>query len=198
MAGPENDRPEAGAEVPLLHRFIATGGFSGYAPWASGTVGSLVGILIYLVPGASSPPVLASLIILGFFAGRVSAARVAASTGHNLTTMARMTKNLFQPRKPGQPGEDGPPGGAGAASHPDPSIVVIDEIVGMWIALLFLPKTLPALLIAFTTFRVFDIVKPPPAAGLERVGNGWGIMLDDVVAGLYAAAATHATLWIIG
>jgi len=183
MAGRENDRPETAPPAPFLHRFIATGAFSGYAPWAPGTVGSLVGILLTMVPGASSPAVLGAMIVAGFFAGRVSAARVAASTGHRLTATARAAKNLFQ---------------GGGASHPDPSIVVIDEIVGMWITLLFLPGTLPALIIGFTTFRIFDIVKPPPAAALERIGDGWGIMLDDVIAGVYAALATRLTLWIIG
>ncbi len=76
--------------------------------------------------------------------------------------------------------------------------MVIDEIVGLWVALLFLPGEIPAIIVAFTTFRLFDIVKPPPAAALEKVGRGWGIMLDDVAAGIYANAVTHVTLWLIG
>ncbi|HLB00431.1 MAG TPA: phosphatidylglycerophosphatase A, partial [Bacteroidota bacterium] len=112
-----------------------------------------------------------------------SAARVAEAVGHRIQGTAKLAKTHFQGEAPG---------------HPDPSIVVIDEIVGMWIALLFVPTTLPAVLIAFTTFRLFDIVKPPPAAGLERYGRGWGIMLDDVVAGAYACIVTHLTLRLIG
>lgn len=68
----------------------------------------------------------------------------------------------------------------------DPPVVVIDEIVGMWVSLLLLPKTLPVIAAAFLLFRFYDIVKPPPARQLERLRNGWGIMLDDVAAGLYA------------
>ncbi|MDH4069831.1 MAG: phosphatidylglycerophosphatase A [Ignavibacteria bacterium] len=68
----------------------------------------------------------------------------------------------------------------------DPSIVVIDEIAGMWIAMLFLPATLPVLCGSFLLFRLFDIIKPFPARSLERLPGGWGIMLDDVAAGIYA------------
>lgn len=178
----EDNRAEQHRPAPFLHRFLATGAFSGYVPWAPGTAGSIAAILLYLIPGASSPVVLGAMIIAGFFAGRAAAARVAESTGHDLAAGARVTKNLFR---------------HGGTAHPDPSIVVIDEIVGMWIALLFLPKTLPAILVAFTTFRIFDIVKPPPVAALERFGDGWGIMLDDVAAGVYAGIATHITLLLI-
>jgi phosphatidylglycerophosphatase A len=79
----------------------------------------------------------------------------------------------------------------------DPSIVVIDEIVGMWIALLFLPKSLTVVLVAFLLFRLFDIVKPPPARASERIPNGWGVMMDDVVAGVYANAGTWIALMVI-
>ncbi len=181
------DAPDPGdtgrRKAPILARFIATGAYCGYVPWASGTVGSAAGLLLYLIPGVSQPPVLSVLIAGMFFAGRWAAQLVALADGHVLQGTAAAAKGIFQ---------------KGPASHPDPSIVVIDEIVGMWTALLFLPKELPALLVAFTTFRLFDIVKPPPAAGLEKAGRGWGIMLDDVAAGIYANAATHITLWLIG
>ena len=68
----------------------------------------------------------------------------------------------------------------------DPSIVVVDEVVGMWISLILLPKTLRIALLAFFFFRFYDIIKPPPARQAERLRNGWGIMVDDVVAGVYA------------
>jgi len=75
----------------------------------------------------------------------------------------------------------------------DPSIVVVDEIVGMWISLLFLPKSIAIAAIAFFAFRFYDIVKPPPARQMEKYPGGWGIMLDDVFAGIYA----NVTLQII-
>ncbi len=68
----------------------------------------------------------------------------------------------------------------------DPSIVVIDEIVGMWISLFMLPKNILVGTMAFLLFRVYDIIKPPPARKLEHQNKGWGIMLDDVAAGIYA------------
>jgi len=73
----------------------------------------------------------------------------------------------------------------------DPSIVVIDEIVGMWISLLFLPASIAAVLAAFLFFRAFDIIKPPPARQLERLKGGWGVMLDDAAAGVYANVAVQ-------
>lgn len=78
----------------------------------------------------------------------------------------------------------------------DPSIVVIDEVVGMWISLIFLPKTLWIAALAFFFFRVYDIIKPPPARQSERLRNGWGIMVDDIVAGVYANLTVHVLVLI--
>ncbi|MBI5020302.1 MAG: phosphatidylglycerophosphatase A [Ignavibacteriales bacterium] len=68
----------------------------------------------------------------------------------------------------------------------DPQIVVIDEVVGMWISIAFLPKTILIAFLGFLLFRFYDIFKPPPCRKLESLKNGWGIMLDDVMAGIYA------------
>jgi phosphatidylglycerophosphatase A len=78
----------------------------------------------------------------------------------------------------------------------DPGHVVIDEVVGQWIALLACPVDWMQALLALLMFRVFDITKPPPARQLERLPGGWGIMLDDVAAGLYALLVVQAIrLW---
>jgi phosphatidylglycerophosphatase A len=69
---------------------------------------------------------------------------------------------------------------------PDPGHVVIDEVAGQWIALSFSRVNLSHLLAGFLLFRLFDIVKPWPARRLEHLPGGWGIMLDDVAAGVYA------------
>ena len=79
----------------------------------------------------------------------------------------------------------------------DPSIVVIDEIVGMWISMTFLEPSMIILLIAFILFRLFDIWKPFPVNSLEKVHGGWGIMLDDVAAGMYANIVLRIMLFVI-
>ena len=79
----------------------------------------------------------------------------------------------------------------------DPGIVVVDEVVGMLVALMLLPPTTTVIFVAFFLFRLFDIVKPYPARWCEQLSGGWGIMMDDVVAGLYANVLIHITLWIV-
>ena len=70
----------------------------------------------------------------------------------------------------------------------DPSCIVIDEIVGFLVASLFMPVTALNIVFIFLLFRFFDIVKPFPVGFVDRrVGGGFGIVLDDVVAGIYGA-----------
>lgn len=80
----------------------------------------------------------------------------------------------------------------------DPPVVVIDEVVGMWITLYaFGVPSLWVSALGFFFFRLFDIIKPPPARRLERFSNGFGIMLDDVAAGLYGQIALRLLLVLI-
>ncbi len=73
----------------------------------------------------------------------------------------------------------------------DPGCIVIDEIAGMCVALLGMPLTWTTGLAGFFLFRIFDIVKPPPARQLEKkLSGGWGVVMDDVAAGLM----THIVL----
>ena len=70
----------------------------------------------------------------------------------------------------------------------DPQIVVVDEVLGQWIALAGASVlTWKSFLLAFALFRLFDILKPPPIRRLERIPGGAGIVLDDVLAGVYGA-----------
>ena len=82
----------------------------------------------------------------------------------------------------------------------DPGIVVIDEFVGQWVALLPLllaPHAALWILPAVILFRIFDVWKPWPVSWADRrVKGGLGVMLDDVLAGIYAAAVLAAMLWI--
>ena len=81
----------------------------------------------------------------------------------------------------------------------DPGNAVADEVAGQCLPLMFLPAVSVAtpgaaamtVFYAFIAFRILDIVKPWPARGLQRIPGGWGILIDDVVAGLYAAAVVQ-------
>ena len=90
--------------------------------------------------------------------------------------------------------------------------IVIDEFVGQWIALSLLPPTAAAgfaslwgwspqhvalLGGSFLLFRLFDIWKPWPIRRLQRLPGGWGVMIDDVLAGACACLALHVALWIV-
>ena len=72
------------------------------------------------------------------------------------------------------------------AGTDDPSFVVLDEVVGQWIALIGATLAPWSWLLAFLLFRAFDITKPPPARQFDRMHGGFGIMMDDVAAGGYA------------
>lgn len=74
----------------------------------------------------------------------------------------------------------------------DPSECTVDEVAGMWISLLFLPKQPVIYITAFFIWRVLDIVKPSPAREAENLPGGTGIMLDDVISGVYTLIIMHA------
>jgi len=73
----------------------------------------------------------------------------------------------------------------------DDGRIVIDEVVGFLVAMLWAPHNLRALAVGFLLFRFFDIVKPPPARKLQDLRGGTGIVIDDLLAGVYACLALH-------
>ena len=77
----------------------------------------------------------------------------------------------------------------------DPGAVVIDEVAGMMVTLLWLPVSGIGMVVGFFAFRLFDIVKPFPARSAERLHGGIGIMADDLVAGLYAYLTVRLLGW---
>jgi phosphatidylglycerophosphatase A len=79
----------------------------------------------------------------------------------------------------------------------DPSQTVIDEVAGQWLALLAIPASPPAVLLAFLFFRIYDIAKPGPVDRAQRLPGGWGIMADDVLAGLFANLSLRVVLLIL-
>jgi phosphatidylglycerophosphatase A len=142
----------------FLARIISTGLGVGYFPLARGTMGSLAILIVYLIcPEISSLQQL--LILIG------------------LTVIGIYTATVTEQEMQGKLGQD--------KGH-DPGIIVVDEIIGMLIALIALPKTLFFMITAFILFRIFDIMKPYPARQMEKLPGGWGIVLDDVIAGIYA------------
>ena len=131
---------------------LATAGYSGYFPIAPGTVGSAVGLLVYLLVWWTASPAVEIALIVGLFAAGVWAGTVA--------------ERYF--------------GGI------DPGPVVIDEVVGMLITLAFIPVGISGAIAGFVLFRVFDVIKPFPAARFERLHGGLGVMADDAMAAIYA------------
>lgn len=78
----------------------------------------------------------------------------------------------------------------------DPGPVVIDEAAGLMVTLVGVPFSWTAACGAFLLFRAMDVLKPPPADRLERLPGGWGIVLDDLAAGLYANLALRLVLYL--
>lgn len=77
----------------------------------------------------------------------------------------------------------------------DPAECTIDELVGSWISLILVPKSLWILLVTFAVWRFMDIVKPFPANAAEKLNGGWGIMTDDVISGIYTLIFIHFMLY---
>ena len=80
----------------------------------------------------------------------------------------------------------------------DPSQCTVDEIVGTWIALIALPKTILIIITSFLIWRALDIIKPFPANTSEKLPGGFGIMMDDVISGFYALILIHFIVYIFG
>jgi len=141
-----------GVLLKKLILIIASGFGTGYSPWIPGTVGSLVGLLLFWpLHRLAFWPYLATLVGLIFLS----------------TWISTIAETLF--------------------GEKDSRRIVIDEIVGMLVTLSFLPFTWKWALAGFLLFRLFDIWKPFPARLCqERLPGGWGVVWDDVVAGIYA------------
>jgi phosphatidylglycerophosphatase A len=80
----------------------------------------------------------------------------------------------------------------------DPGAIVVDEVAGMSLSVLALPLTLPVLTVAFVLFRIFDVVKPTPARQAQALPGGLGVMVDDLVAGIYALVIVAALRALTG
>jgi phosphatidylglycerophosphatase A len=84
---------------------------------------------------------------------------------------------------------------SGEAEHVlghDANPIIIDEAIGQSLALVFVPHTWAAFATAFVLFRVFDVLKPFGAREVQVLPRGWGVVADDVIAGIVSCAAFHA------
>lgn len=151
----------------LIH-FLATGAYTGYAPVASGTVGSLVAIPLVFVSASlyRLSPVLHLFALIAVISG---SCWIAGAEEEYL------------------------------GEH-DSGKIVIDEVAGFLCATAFLDLSLsrlPLLIVAFFLFRLFDILKPPPARYFDRhVAGGIGVVFDDVFAGMYANLVLRITIYM--
>ncbi len=142
---------------------------SGYAPIASGSWGSLVAVVLFapIWFAAAETGIPRSVVEIMLVAGILISSWLSVLWGD--WAIARYGRK-------------------------DPKQFVLDEFAGQWVALLAIPISLGASLAAvawvvggqFILFRIFDIIKPPPARQLERLPSGWGILIDDLFAGAYA------------
>lgn len=138
---------------------LSTGLGCGLAPIAPGTVGSLLGAVVWWFVFADLD-----------FHLRAAVALTAFLVGTLIVDKAVKRHGLDD----------------------DPAIV-LDEVVGVWFALLFVPKSLPWVAGAFALFRLADIAKPWPISRVDaRVAGGFGVMADDLIAGLMAAVLVFA------
>ena len=86
-----------------------------------------------------------------------------------------------------------------ATGEHDPGPVVIDEVAGQWLVLIFTPIEPGFYLAAFALFRLTDILKPWPVSLADRViGGGFGVMFDDILAAIYAIIALMVLMWLTG
>jgi phosphatidylglycerophosphatase A len=79
----------------------------------------------------------------------------------------------------------------------DPGAIVIDEVAGMALSVVVFPLSVPVLATGFVLFRLFDIVKPFPARDSQRIGGGVGVMVDDLIAGVYALTVVALMRWLV-
>jgi phosphatidylglycerophosphatase A len=148
---------------------LATGLWFGCSPIIPGTVGSLPAVAVFVVIMTAAPPEVHALLI-------AAALIVTCVLAVPLGDWAERYWNKHDPRN-----------------------FVMDEIAGFFLTvLLFRVESLVWTTIwAFVATRAFDIIKPPPARAMERLPGGWGILLDDLVASLYAAASLHVAAFIV-
>jgi phosphatidylglycerophosphatase A len=159
---------DANISEPAVNRlswwdYLATGFGSGFAPAAPGTWGTLIAMLFYCGIGVTAPG------MLRFFPGALWLLLLTAAAVY--IADRSLQGELFRNK------------------NKDPGQIVIDEFAGFFATVIGHPVSLETAVLAFLLFRIFDITKPPPVRRIEQLPGGTGVVLDDVVAGLYANLA---------
>ena len=157
--------------APRFHEVLSTGFYTGLVPFAPGTVAAFTGLLLWYVLYLFLPPMWLTVVTLALIVV--------------VTVVGAWTSNVME-----------------RYWGPDPRAVVIDEYVGCWIPLLAAPcgELTPLMAFAgFGLFRIIDIFKPLGCRAIEKkMPGGWGVMFDDVLAGLYALIIILIIKWIFG
>ena len=161
------------APPPALLRnpvqFLAFGFGSGLAPRAPGTAGTLAAIPLFLLVDAALANTASPLLWYSLF--------IVVTAAVGVWICDRASAQM------------------GVHDHPG---IVWDEFVGYWITMWALPADWVWMLAGFVAFRIFDILKPWPIGWLDRkVAGGFGIMIDDVLAGMMACICVHVAVWVV-
>jgi phosphatidylglycerophosphatase A len=169
--------PVLQSRLPAIswYEFVSTGFFSGYLPKAPGTWGSLLAILIFAVTAKLLPHD-------GILrVGAMSVSWWALLLGVATTAIGIYASGIL----------------AQEWREDDPGEVVIDEFAGIFFAVSLVTPDWVGLGAAFVFFRLFDVIKPGPINSLQDMPGGYGIVLDDVLAGLAAAPAALAVQYLV-
>ena len=148
-----------GGRFPLFPKLIATSFGFGFLPVAPGTWGAILAIILWLPLYLWASPL-----------ATVTVTALAVLVFTVLGTWASSVSERYW--------------------GPDPVVACVDETVGQWISLLPLVPACPwwEILVSLALFRFFDIVKPLGIRSMERLPRGYGMMADDILAGIYSAA----------
>lgn len=160
---------DADAEVGFLSLIFASGLYTGFMPFASGTFGSIFGSLFFFLKDFQRAEILIPSIVICALISIPASKEVMKKYGD------------------------------------DPSVIVIDEVIGMWISVLVFQffngissdLNFKNLIIVFLCFRLFDIIKIQPSKYFDDMKSATGVILDDVIAGIYAGVAAYLITLVI-
>jgi phosphatidylglycerophosphatase A len=153
-----------------IKEFLFTAFYSGYSPVAPGTMGTLVAMIIYIIENLifyDIDPIKLNIFNFIFLLIII----------YPSIRLADSAEKFYKTK--------------------DPDQVVIDEVLGYWTGVLFIPFSFSYAIIAFILFRFFDITKPFPIRFFESLPGGLGIIMDDIMAGIYTLGCMHIMIYFL-